>query len=250
LPVSLDRVLAVADLTTRHDRKYVVPRVALPEIVTRLPADLAALEINDRRLLAYESTYFDSDDHALYRAHVQGRRKRYKARTRSYHDTGDAMLEVKLKGRRGETVKMRLPYPYEQRADLTPEGRTFVELVVAETYDESVPPLIPVMTTAYHRATLVDLARGTRITLDIGLSWSGGGADRRVDDIAFIETKSASGPGPVDVVLRSLAVRPVRVSKYCVGVALLDDRWPANPWSRLLRTHFGWTRATEAATGR
>jgi hypothetical protein len=243
-------VLSVAELTTRHDVKYVVPRVALPEIITRLPAELAVLEINGRRQLSYESTYFDSDDRALYRAHVQGRRKRYKARTRSYHDTGDAMLEVKLKGRRDETVKMRLPYPYEQRADLTPEGRTFVELVVAETYDEPIPRLIPVMTTAYHRATLVDLVRGTRVTLDAGLTWSGAGGGRRADDIALIETKSTSGPGPVDAVLRSLAVRPVRVSKYCVGVALLDARRPANAWSRLLRTQFGWTREVDAATGR
>jgi hypothetical protein len=248
--VTLEHVLDVAELTTRHDRKYVVPRVALPEIVSRLPADLVVLEVNDRRLLSYESTYFDSVDLELYRAHVQGRRKRYKARTRSYFDTGDAMLEVKLKGQRGETVKMRLPYPFESRAELTPAGRTFIELVVAETYGDSVPPVVPVMTTAYHRATLVDLDRGTRVTLDIGLSWSAGAAVRRVDDIALIETKSASGPGPVDAVLRSLAVRPVRVSKYCVGVALLDASRPANAWNRLLRTQFGWAREPDATTGR
>jgi hypothetical protein len=245
--VALEEVLSVADLTTRHDRKYVVPRVELPEIIQRLPTDLAVLEINGLRMFAYESTYFDTADFALYRAHLQGRRFRYKVRTRSYNDTGGAMLEVKLKGHRGETVKMRLPYSFERRSDLTADGRTFVELVVAETYGATVPAIAPVMTTSYRRAALVDLARGTRVTADVGLGWSNCTSCRRVDDVALIETKSASGPGPVDLVLRSLALRPVRVSKYCVGVALLDPRWPANPWNRLLRTHFGWEREPDAA---
>lgn len=246
-PVTLDEVLSVAELTTRHDRKYVVPRIALPEIVQRLPADLTVLEINGRHTFSYESTYFDTADLALYRAHVQHRRIRYKVRTRGYHDTGGAMLEVKLKGYRGETVKMRLPYPFEQRSALTAEGQTFVDLVVAETYDTTVPPIAPVMTTSYQRAALVDLERGTRVTLDVGLGWTNRTSCRRVDDVALIETKSASGPGPVDRVLHSLALRPVRVSKYCIGVALLDPQWPANSWSRLLRNHFGWERESEAA---
>jgi hypothetical protein len=34
---------------------------------------------------------------------------RYKAPIRSYCDSGDAMFEVKLKGRRGQTVKSGCP---------------------------------------------------------------------------------------------------------------------------------------------
>jgi hypothetical protein len=38
-------------------------------------------------------------------------------------------------------------------------------------------------------------------------------------------------------------VRPVSVSKYCVGVALLHPEVPANPWQRMLRRNFGYDAA-------
>lgn len=237
----------VADLATRHDRKYLLAREDLPAVVKHLPCHLAILDIGDRRLLAYESTYFDTRDRSLYRDHVQGRRKRYKARTRAYRDTRDAMFEVKLKGGRGETVKMRMPYDYERRAELTDEGRRFLDLVIADTYGMTVPSLAPALSTSYHRTTLVDIERGARITIDVGLSWSNDAVTWRADDLALIETKDASGPGLVDAMLCSLGIRPLRVSKYCIGVALLDPTTPANPWSRLLRTRFGWTRQPAAA---
>ena len=106
----------MAALTTRFELKYLVPLEACPGPLDRLPARLAALDIGGRRIFDYESVYFDTADLALYR-HAQGRRKRYKARTRSYCDTGDTMFEVKLKGRRGQTVKERLGHDYASGRD-------------------------------------------------------------------------------------------------------------------------------------
>ena len=66
------------------------------------------LDIDGRRVFGYESTYFDTPDCEQYRAHRQGRRRRYKVRSRSYVDTGLSMFEVKTKGLRGATVKHRM----------------------------------------------------------------------------------------------------------------------------------------------
>src|SRR3982751_3280228 len=79
--VDLDQLLAVAALTTRVDQKYLVPMELLPDLIARLPDRLAVLSIGGRRLFDYESVYFDTEFFALYHQHVQGRRKRYKART-------------------------------------------------------------------------------------------------------------------------------------------------------------------------
>ena len=49
-------------------------------------------------------------------------------------------------------------------------------------------------------------------------------------------------PGAVDAVLARMGVRPVRMSKYCIGVALLHPDMAANKWNRLLVRHFGWQR--------
>ena len=46
---------------------------------------------------------------------------------------------------------------------------------------------------------------------------------------------------PIDRALRSLGSRPVSLSKYCVGMAVLDPRLPANRWNRELRTYFDWS---------
>ena len=80
------------------------------------------LEIDGRRSFGYESVYFDTPQLSTYRAHLQRRRQRFKARTRTYTDSGLCMFEVKLTGARGETVKQRVPYPTEHRAELTERG--------------------------------------------------------------------------------------------------------------------------------
>lgn len=241
--IDLERVLEVAQLTTRHDRKYLVPLGMLDDVLGAMPADLAVLDIEGRRVFAYESAYFDTDGFDLFRHHVQGRRRRFKARTRSYCDSAEAMLEVKLKGYRGQTVKERTAYDFGRRGELTAEGRGFVEQVVTTAYDVPVPELAPALTTSYQRLTLIDPRSRLRLTVDVDLAWDGRVAHHTADHVAVIESKSLNGPGPADRVLHALGLRPVQMSKYCLGVALLHPELAANPWHRLLRRHFGWERA-------
>jgi hypothetical protein len=70
------------------------------------------------------------------------------------------------------------------------------------------------------------------------------GASRRygpVDGIVVLESKTAGPQSQIDRTLRRLGWRPLSLSKYCVGMAVLDPGLPANRWNRELRTHFGWT---------
>jgi hypothetical protein len=244
-PVGLDDLLEVACLDTRVDRKYLVPLAKLPTLLDSLPDQLLALDIEGRRVFLYDSVYFDSEDFALYHQHVQGRRKRYKARTRSYCDTFESMLEVKYKGRRGQTVKERRPHDFSAREVLTPEGLHFVNTVIGEAYGNTAPSLRMSLRTGYHRATLVDVEHASRLTIDINLTWADDRSSHQSGEVALIESKSVSGLAPVDLLVASLGVRPVHVSKYCLGVALLHPGIAANPWSRVLRRQFGWQRSPE-----
>jgi hypothetical protein len=243
--VDLAQLLATAELTTRVDQKYLVPLDVLPELLETLPPRLAVLSIDDRRLFDYESVYFDTERFALYHQHLQGRRKRYKARTRTYRDTGVVMFEVKLKGRRGETVKERLEYDEGGPRQLTGEGLAFLTDVVEQAYGLAVPPLGPRLTTSYTRSTLVDLDQQARVTIDLNLTWSDGRTRCAAEDLALVESKSRSGSAAVDVALAQMGIRPVRLSKYCIGVALLNPDMAANRWNRLLVRHFGWQRVAE-----
>lgn len=95
------------------------------------------------------------------------------------------------------------------------------------------------MTTAYRRTTLVDLQRGTRLTCDVDLTCSAGGKvavgpSRHV----LVETKHHDPYGDADIALRSLGLRPIELSKYCVAVALLHPGLRRNPWHRTLQRYF------------
>jgi hypothetical protein len=240
--VGLDQVLSEAALQTRVDRKYLLTPEQFEGLGRRIGATFHVLEIDGRRVFGYESVYFDTAALDLFRAHRQGRRRRYKARVRTYLDSGACMFEVKLKGRRGETVKHRLPYRLEDRGRMNPEAAEFMAQLLAQEYGERLPELEPAVTTSYSRLTLVDLEAGARLTCDVDLVCSRGELRASGSDLILVESKSAGSGSAADAALREMGVRPIGISKYCIAVALLHRTLAANKWNRTLRTHFGWSR--------
>lgn len=245
--VGLEQVLAAAELQTRVDRKYLVPAADFERLGAALTGSFSVLQIGGRRRFGYESVYFDTPDLALYRQHLQGRRRRYKVRTRTYLDSDDTMFEVKLKGLRGATVKERMPYATANRHRLTGQAQGFLDSLLHREYAVSAPALAPSLSTTYARTTLVDLAAGARLTCDVDLVCHGHTSVAVPQGHVLVESKADGSGGLADRALQRLGLRPVSVSKYCVGVALLHAEVPANPWNRLLRRHFGYGGAVEAA---
>jgi VTC domain len=236
---SLAEVIERAALQIREDRKYMVPVDRFAELIARLPGAWAVLEIDLRRGFAYESVYFDTSDLLIYRQHVQGRRRRYKVRTRAYLDSGDCAFEVKLKDRREQTVKTRLPYPIADRAHLCPLARAFLADQLQAAYGQPAARLAARVTTTYRRTTLVDLERGTRLTCDVDLVCTGAGrVATGLSGHVLVETKSPGPRSEADAAPRGLGLRPVQMSKYCVAAALLHPGIRANPWYRTLRRYF------------
>ena len=239
--IALEEVLATAELQTRVDRKYVVPLGLLTTALDRTAGELRVLRIGTARLFRYESVYFDTPGLTAYRQHAHGRRRRVKVRTRTYLDSGECLLEFKSVGPRGETLKERYPYHLAARGELDAEARALAQVRVGHAIATSA--LRSVLTTSYRRATLVDPVRGSRVTCDVDLRFQDP-AGRRfgpLDDVVVVESKTTGSECSMDGVLRRLGARPVSLSKYCVGMAVLDPRLPANRWNRELRTHFGWT---------
>jgi hypothetical protein len=239
-PVALDDVLASAELQTRVDRKYLVPLHVLTVVLDRLGDQLSVLQIGDLRLFRYESVYFDTPELTAYRQHAHGRRRRVKVRTRAYLDSGECLLEFKSVGARGETIKERYPYPVGSRHTLDAAAHDLAAERVGHAIDTAT--LQQVLTTAYHRATLVDLARGSRVTCDVNLRFENpaGQCYGPLDGAVVLESKTVGSASPIDYALRRLGLRPLSLSKYCVGMAVLDPGLPANRWNRELRRHFGW----------
>ena len=240
-PISLAELEASAGLLTRTDRKYIIGWDLLEATIDALGPISTVLEIDGRRTFAYRSRYFDSPSLEAFRAHVQGRRKRYKCRVRHYVDSDDYVYEVKLKGRRGQTVKHRLACPPGAR-DASPEEplRAFAAGCVGDAYGQSVGRLCPTLDTHYRRLTLVARDGGERVTIDYGVGFDDGrGGYARLDDgYVILETKGAGSMSRADRVLRGLGARPVECSKYCVGISLLREDAHAAELRPLLRRYF------------
>ena len=237
--VDLPSLDAGAALLTRVDRKYVVPVATFERLVHTLGDEWSVLEIDGNRLFGYSSVYFDTPDLLTYRAHLQGRRRRYKVRVRRYVDSDDCMLEVKRKGPRGRTIKERRPHASWLQADLGEDGRQFVLDSLRMHGDLPVSTFGPVVATTNRRATLTSSTETARLTVDADLTcgWGGSTTALRAGHVV-LESKVEGHASSVDRLLRALGERPAVISKYCIGVASLDLGVPSNPWRRTLRTFF------------
>jgi hypothetical protein len=238
--ISLEELDDRAALLHRVDAKHLVDRDAFAALVQRLAGDHEVLEIDGRRAFAYETVYFDSPQLGCYRDHVEGRRPRWKARTRLYRDSGICHFEVKIKGADDETDKRRADHPREAVDRLGEDAERLVRDALGEAGLAPPAQLEPVLRTTFDRVTLAAAQGGARVTCDLGLGLARMDGERRRlrPDLVLVETKSEDGDSPADVLLAEQGVAPVSLSKYRVGVDLLVEADPTGD-TRALRPLFG-----------
>jgi hypothetical protein len=241
-PISLDALNARAALLSRVDRKYIVDFTTLDDLVDALRKHFLVLEIEQRRVFSYETVYFDCPELSAYHAHVQGRRRRFKLRSRRYVESGLHVFEIKLKGRGGRTDKRQLRIDAAAHGAITDEGAAFADGILREAYGHPLPDaMAPALAMTYQRVTFAARDGSERLTWDFALDFGEASLSPRH---AIVETKTPSGRGRADRALLDLGVRPVSCSKYCAGIGLTRPGVRVNPWARLLRSYF--TAATAA----
>lgn len=240
-PITLDELNARAALLRRTDRKYILTEEQFLTLLATLQDDVRVLEIDGDRNPRYESLYFDTPDRQSFRAAAHKRRRRFKVRTRSYVETEESYLEVKLRDARRRTLKLRLPYAFADRDGLDDDGRAFVRDVFAgHGLDPAlVDRLVPTLHTRFRRTTLLIPSADCRVTVDTGLTFEEtAGATVVADHLLLLETKSDAQNPRVDRLLWRMGIRPSKVSKFAIGSALLDPTLPDNKWARTIARHF------------
>ena len=217
------------------------------------------MAIDGQSAFGYLSDYDDTPDFSLYRAAATKRRRRFKLRSRVYLDSGTHFLELKTRSGRGHNVKDRLrleDVPVSacaalrhgrsvKRPDLLvrPEVREWLaerlaDRGIAESRREALrvaASLIPAARSVYTRSTLC-LPEGSRLTADRGLVLCApsGGARVEVPGVV-VETKSAGRASAADRWLWRSGHRPLRISKYALGVASIHPELPSNRWNRAMK---------------
>ncbi len=240
-PISLEDTNQKARMLSRIDNKYLLNLEQFREFTVSLENDYAVLEISENRQFRYLSCYYDHH-FGCYLEHHQGRRQRLKVRTREYVDGGGIkFFEIKLKGRRGLTEKHRC----ETENLLTPrvEGEKY-ELVCdlyRKQYQKDMPyDLTPALLVGYNRSTLVARTGSERVTVDFKLNFSKISTPHAPitlgENFIVIETKSASGKGTADRVLKTMGIRPAsKLSKYCLGLGLTGSVPKSNNFQTSIR---------------
>ena len=232
--VGLETLVENAALMHRVDRKYIAPLQVVRDLIDAVGDTHRVLRINGRRYTTYRTTYFDTEEFASARAHIQGRRRRWKVRSRLYVEDDLSRVEVKTKDNRGNTIKVMGTSHPDLYGTLVGDDRDFVATHLSDFSDANVTDLVPAAEVRYTRATLTDLSAGTRVTIDLGLSMHLSTGGVWLDEqFAMVETKGPLALSRVDKTLLELGVRPRCFSKYVAGASMVTPGIPSNDFASL-----------------
>ena len=233
IPISLAEMESVK-LMNRIDTKFVVPACLLPEMLRLAQADYYIQEIDGQRFAAYDTLYYDTPDMQMYIRHHDRQLRRQKIRVRTYIDSDLTFLEVKNKNNKGRTKKKRIVVQTNDLQDIDAGQREW--LAGKAWYD--VATLQPQLHTRFERITLVNRAKTERLTIDTALRWENvqTGQTAALGDAVVVELKrDGNQPSMMLDILRSLRIKPLSMSKYCIGIALTNPAVKNNRFRPKLR---------------
>ena len=230
-PITLAEMSSVK-LMNRTDTKFVTTLPKLMQLLKMAQDDYYAQEIDGERNMLYDTTYFDTNDYAMYRQHQCGHTNRQKIRFRTYVSSHLQFMEVKTKNNHGRTKKKRIE---GTDMDLTDVGKR--EFLASHLHFD-VDTLIPHMHNYFRRITLVNKAKTERLTIDTALQFHNvqTNVDRDMGPLVIIELKRDGLVfSPVLEMLRQLHIHPHGFSKYCMGAALTNQQLPVHRFKKKLR---------------
>lgn len=237
--ISLDGLNRLAALLDRQEHKYVLELEQFLGLIDELTEDFYILQIGEHTTFSYKSMYFDSDELHGYRYHHQGRLKgRFKIRTRQYVESNLYFFEVKLKDKRGGTLKKRMPYDADNYRTITAQARQFIEDNYAKAYGRPLTlELSPQLEVSFNRVTLVAKQGGERMTIDFNLTFAAKEHTTPVRQFLVIETKSSHGRGIAYSIFKRHGFKSRSCSKYCLGANLLQLGVKYNRFKPLLKLY-------------
>jgi len=220
-------------LFDRKDAKYIFSAKNLPAILSAMQDDYRILTINTSRLFHYQTTYFDTEKGAMYLAHHSGKLNRYKVRIRKYEETNTFFLEVKFKSNKGRTIKSRIS---TETPDLL-NNHNYNFLIQSNPYNPY--NLLPAVKTSFSRITLINNENNERVTIDFNLTLKHlkNTSTHEMNSLGIIEIKNEKGKvAPVfHKMIKAGYIYMYRISKYCLGIRLLDQELKSNQYKRKLQ---------------
>jgi len=226
-------------LMNRVDQKFILTDNQLDQLLPELAKHYSVLEISGKRIFSYDSLYFDTPALDFYRDHHNGKPNRVKVRRRSYIDTATGFFEIKRKVKGYRTEKYRVKSPFA-----APEIASEQNLL--RTYQLDTLSIEPSMNVRYKRITLTGMHLNERITIDTQLEFEHAQRIEQLKGLVIIEVKQEQIKRESQAIqlLRKQQYRPFGISKYALGIVLLNISTKTNAFKhkvakikRLIASH-------------
>ena len=221
-PISLQEMDNVK-LLNRTDTKFIFNSATLHTFLESCSTDYKILTINNKTISSYRTLYFDTTSFDFYNHHHNGKGNRFKVRIRKYVDSKLCFLEIKNKIK-GRTIKTRKTID-DFENQLSNDSLEFITSVIHD-----LKPLEKKIWNSFDRITLTNEELKERLTIDLNLSFEIDGEKRTLNDVVICELKQerVNRSSPAFTLLKSLHIRPSRISKYCIGAGTLFHQLKKN----------------------
>ncbi|MDV7186360.1 polyphosphate polymerase domain-containing protein [Lutibacter sp. TH_r2] len=201
-------------LMKRTDTKFVIHQKHLIEVLDLIKNQYRILEINENRMMKYNSLYFDTPSKKFYNDHHNRKVNRTKIRMRKYVESGICFLEIKQKDGKGKTTKSRISID-DFEPELSDNSIEFIEKTTNQEFD-----LEPIIWNEFNRITLVNKTAKERLTIDVNLKFNINNSVKAFDNLVIIELKQErfTRTSPIAKELKTKQINPYKLSKYCIGM--------------------------------
>ena len=213
-------------LMNRTDTKFVTHISKIASLLEIASEEYLVQEIDGRLNMPYFTRYYDTPTCHMYYEHQRGKKNRQKIRTRLYEGSMELpFLEIKTKNNKGRTKKKRI---------LMEEGEEL--FVYSEFMGEHsmylIEDLLPKIDNHFYRITLVNKNLTERITIDSQIEFHNLETDtiKELDNLGIIEWKRTgrNNISGLERIIRDLRIGQSGFSKYCMGMAMTDERLSHN----------------------
>ncbi|MCX6271461.1 MAG: polyphosphate polymerase domain-containing protein [Bacteroidetes bacterium] len=215
-PITLKEMDGVK-LLERTDTKYAFRTENLITFLDKLRNYYRVLEVDNSRLIHYQSLYYDTDNFKLYHKHHSGKLNRFKIRYRRYVESGLTFFEIKDKTNKGRTCKNRVKC-HQIDENICEKAN---QLLLLKT-GLSNADLQAKLWVNFTRITLVSNDLPERLTIDTDLVFSDGSISKFIPHLVIAEVKLNRKQKSVFIsLMKDQHIEEGSLSKYCYGVTQL-----------------------------
>lgn len=218
----------------RFITKYLVPVHLLDTLIGECRSKYKLLERCGELQSEILLEYYDTAGLKFFNDHVNGKLKRVKVRIRRSCKTESHVWEIWMRKSKGRMVKKRFPIncsnlEFEEKAGI----------MVSKYAGIDFNSLAPALLSRFKRITLLDPEASERITIDSQISFASPKHPERhrpVDGLVIVELRKRRKAGSFLAEILALHnIRPIKISKYCLGISLTNRYAKTNSYKPIIR---------------